>query len=127
MADPAQPMIDWINAAPPADLAVEVMVAFGPAGLPDANASHVDNARRLSDVADYLFRDYPRPTGFITFGRPVQPALLEAIQLLEHSELVYVRVIADSDRSWAATRLGLAALATGKPAVRQRIRDRTGA
>ena len=50
---------------------------------------------------------------------------MEAIQLLEHSELVYVRVVSD-ERRWSATRLGLATLADGKDAVRQRIRDRTG-
>jgi hypothetical protein len=51
---------------------------------------------------------------------------LEAVQLLEHSELVYVRFVADNDFRWSATRLGLTTLARGKAAVRQRITDRTG-
>jgi hypothetical protein len=53
---------------------------------------------------------------------------LEAVQLLEHAELLYVRSISDvaGACSWCATRLGLATLAEGKAAVRQRIKDRTG-
>jgi len=41
---------------------------------------------------------------------------LEAMQLLEHSELVYVRQIShvNGDRDWSATRFGLATLADGK-------------
>ncbi len=54
----------------------------------------------------------------------------EAMQLLEHAELVYVRRMPDfqdgSEVRWSVTRLGLAALASGKDAVRQRVRDRTG-
>lgn len=53
--------------------------------------------------------------------------ILEALQMLEHSELVYVRDISDlGSRRWQATRLGLATLASGKDAVRHRIKDRTG-
>jgi hypothetical protein len=35
-------------------------------------------------------------------------------------------VISDSSNYWCATRLGLATLGSGKAAVRQRIKDRTG-
>jgi len=45
---------------------------------------------------------------------------IEAVQLLEHAELVFVRFISTTDggRSWSATRLGLVMLAEGKAAVR---------
>jgi hypothetical protein len=58
--------------------------------------------------------------------------LLEAIQLLEHAELVYESRRTEPNDSpaisyWSATQLGLATLASGKAAVRQRVKDRTGA
>jgi hypothetical protein len=53
--------------------------------------------------------------------------ILEAVQLLEHAELVYISEISDYGyRSWNATRFGSATLAAGADAVRQRIKDRTG-
>jgi len=118
--DAAQPMIDWINNASAAELAVEVMAAFDP-----------QVPKRVPyicafELSDWMFRGYPERRGIILRARPVQEPMLEAIQLLEHSELVYVRLISDSDRYWSATRLGLATLADGKDAVRQRIKDRTG-
>ena len=120
--DPAQPMVDWIIAAPPAELAAELMSAFGP-----------ETPRRVpwlvsSDFEEWMFRGYPERTGLILPARPVVEPILEAIQLLEHAELVFVRYISTTDggRSWNATRLGLATLAEGKAAVRQRIKDRTG-
>jgi hypothetical protein len=119
--DPAQPMIDWIIAAPPAELAPELMEAFSP-----------EAPRRVpwigsSEFEEWMFRAYPKRTGLILAARPVQEPILEAIQLLEHAELVFVRFISTTDggRSWSATRLGLATLAEGKAAVRQRIKDRT--
>ncbi|HTQ17009.1 hypothetical protein [Mycobacterium sp.] len=113
-------MIDWINNASAAELAVEVMTAFDPQvpkRVPYICAS---------ELSDWMFRGYPERRGIILRARPVQEPMLEAIQLLEHSELVYVRLISDGDRYWSATRLGLATLADGKDAVRQRIKDRTG-
>jgi hypothetical protein len=120
--DAAQPMIDWITAAPPAELAAELMEAFNP-----------EIPRRVpwlgsTEFEEWMFRGYPQRTGFILPARPVQEPILEALQLLEHAELVFVRFISTTDggRSWSATRLGLATLADGKAAVRQRIKDRTG-
>ena len=53
--------------------------------------------------------------------------ILEAVQLLEHAELILISDITDSGTGfWSATRFGLATLAGGKDAVRQRIKDRTG-
>lgn len=118
--DPAQPMIDWINGAPPAELAAELMSAFDP------EASGRATPLALSDFRDWMFRGFPARSGFILPARPVQESMLEAIQLLEHSELLYARWIQDNESRWNATRLGLATLADGKAAVRQRIKDRTG-
>ncbi len=120
--DPGQSMIDWIVVAPPAELAPELMEAFSP-NIP----------RRVpwlgsDDFEEWMFPGYPKRTGLIVKARPVTEPILEAVQLLEHSELVYVRLMSDygAGRSWNATRLGLATLADGKAAVRQRIKDRTG-
>jgi hypothetical protein len=58
--------------------------------------------------------------------------LSEAMQLLEHAELVYVhlmnegKILTEGNAGWTVTRLGWALLANGKAAVRQRIKDRTG-
>ncbi|GAB3005774.1 hypothetical protein [Mycobacterium bourgelatii] len=118
--DPAQPMIDWINAAPPAELAAELMSAFDP-----AMARRVPELG-LSDFTSWMFRGYPERPGLIKPARPVREPILEAIQLLEHSELVYVRWIVNNEFRWSATRRGLTTLGAGKEAVRQRIKDRTG-
>jgi hypothetical protein len=56
--------------------------------------------------------------------------MAEAVQLLEHAELVYLYLMREfttgGNGGWSATQLGLATLAKGKDAVRQRIKDRTG-
>ena len=57
--------------------------------------------------------------------------LLEAVQLLQHAELIVNTYTPDTsyiqdEPTWSATRLGLAALASGKAMVTQRIKDRTG-
>lgn len=123
MADgePAQAMIDWINGAPPAELAVEVMAVFGPDGPRGGSTSR----QSIHQFIDWMFRGYPSPGLFRSY--PVSEPMLEAVQLLEHAELVYVTDIHDiGDRYWRATRLGLGTLLNGKAAVRQRIMDRTG-
>jgi hypothetical protein len=53
--------------------------------------------------------------------------ILEAIQLLEHSELVRKRWSGEhsANAEWRATKLSVAFLASGKAAVRQRIKDPT--
>jgi hypothetical protein len=54
VGDPAQPMFDWANSAPPAELAAEIMAAFGPDGAQGRPDSF--DAR---EVAIWLFRGYP--------------------------------------------------------------------
>ena len=124
--DPLQPMIGWLNSVPVADLAAELMAGFGPGGVGDR-----DGDVRPQPLTDWLFQvhGYPTPKrGFVIGSSPaLDVPIAEAIQLLEHAELIYVRAITDSGtRYWAATRFGLAALASGKAVVRQRIKDRTG-
>jgi hypothetical protein len=81
----------------------------------------------LYHFGEWMFRGYPKRQGLVLRARPVQESILEAVQLLEHAELIYVRAIStEGERDWCATRLGVATLADGTAAVRQRIRDRTG-
>jgi hypothetical protein len=107
----AQAMFDWANSAPPAELAVELMAAFGP--------DRYENGLTGTSLRNWLgcWEGRYRP-----LNRPID----EALQLLEHAELVCVREITDAGGYWAPTRFGLATLAHGKDAVRQRIKDRTG-
>ncbi len=118
--DPGQAMTDWINSAPPAELAAELMSVFGP------DAPGLARPLAVSEFRDWMFRGHPKPSGLVSRARPVHESMAEAIQLLEHAELVYPRMISNEELRWSATRLGLATLATGKYAVRQRIRERTG-
>ena len=84
-------MIDWINTAPPAELAAELMSAYDP------EVPRRVSWLALSEFSDWMFRGYPERTGLILRARPVQESILEAIQLLEHSELVYARFIVDNE------------------------------
>lgn len=118
--DPAQPMIDWINTVPPAELASELMAAFGPDGIRGGGVVSADS------LIDWMFRGYPRQTGIVLAARPVGGPIMEAVQLLEHSELLYLRWITNDTPVWSVTRLGTSLLEAGKDAVRQRIKDRTG-
>lgn len=71
------------------------------------------------------FAPTPNPGG-TTSGSYTRP-ISEALQLLDHAELVYhCHYLHPDDHGWSPTRLGLATLANGKAAVRQRIADRTG-
>jgi hypothetical protein len=60
--------------------------------------------------------------------RALNGPILDAMQLLEHAELIRVAWWGESSANaeWSATRLGLATFVRGKGAVRQRIKDRTG-
>jgi hypothetical protein len=124
--DPAQPMIEWVTNMPPADLAAELLGAFGPGGSKNTYGDFVTSG----DLVDWLFRGYPKPATSVK-SQLLRP-ITEAMQLLEHAELVYVFLMWDftvthsGNAGWTATRLGWALLAKGKDAVRQRIKDRTG-
>jgi len=128
----AQPLITWLNDIPPAEVAVELMAAFGPGG-----AGTGETGVSRDKLIAWLFREYPKPGapggGILTVNTaasyPVAKPVSEALQLLEHSELVMFDPWFDQNYpqlAWLATRLGLTALSSGKAAVRQRIADRTG-
>ena len=113
-------MIDWMNNVPPAELAAELMTAFSPDG--PHGGTHVSSY----DLTEWQFRGYPKQTGFFAAARPVGEAVSEAVQLLEHSELIYLGWFSNDYPVWSVTRLGTATLGSGKDAIRQRIKDRTG-
>ncbi len=123
MDDPAQPMVAWVRNAPAADLAAELMAAFGPDGVLSVGA--YGRGVLESSLVIWLLRAYPKPRG--DYIGELRAPISEALQLLEHAELVYHSHYRHSDEhGWSPTRLGLATLANGKAAVRQRIVDRTG-
>ncbi|WP_433566817.1 hypothetical protein ACQP1O_17490 [Nocardia sp. CA-151230] len=127
----ARAMIEWASTVSPADLAAELMAAFGPDGPKGGNDVHHSN------LVEWLFREHPNPGGYVfqggkSYGEPsrvyeqLHRPMREALQLLEHAELIYVGWIEAAYAAWSGTRLGRAVLANGKAAVRQRIFDRTG-
>ena len=108
-------MFDWINNAPPGDLAAELMGAYGAGGV----------SLGWTRFSEWMFREHPARKSAFAVGPAVRTPIVEAVQLLEHSELVMRYGLSDNEL-WEATRFGLATLAKGKDAVRQRIKDRTG-
>jgi hypothetical protein len=110
-----QPMFDWLNGVPIADLAAELMAAFS------SDPKGWEYARTIMCKL-FAAHGYPKPR--LGLGRPDYWPIEEAMQLLEHSEMVFK--MASEQECWRATRLGLATFAAGKDAVRQRIKDRTG-
>lgn len=128
----AQPLINWLNDTPPAEVAIELMEAFGSDGVAPFGAGV-----SRDKLVEWLFREYPKPgargRGIFAVNTaasyPVARPVSEALQLLEHSELVMFDPWFDQNYPqlmWVATRLGLTTLAAGKAAVRQRIAERTG-
>jgi len=97
-----------------------VMAAFGSDGI------RAGEAVGLDELSAWMLRGYPQRSGFITAARPVGGPLREAVQLLEHCELICLLWITNDAPVWTVTRLGTSTLAAGKDAVRQRIRDRSG-
>ena len=123
----ARAKLEWAESLPPADLAAELMsVAFRSSGDRDIRQM-ID--RLLSPKFDELQsrRGVKRAVGST---KELERTVLEAIQLLEHSELILCAQIHitgyDHEHHWRATRLGLEVGDIGKDVVRQRIKDRTG-
>jgi hypothetical protein len=113
-----QGRFEWLMGLSSADLAAELMPAFGPDG-----PRHGKDVHSLQLVS-WLMRRY-RDGGNVS--RPAEKlyaAVREAMQVLEHAELVHARQSGDGGLHWNATRLGAAALADGD--VRKRIKDRAG-
>lgn len=59
--DAAQPMIDWVCTAPPAEVAAELMAAFGPDG-PQRRGSGEGPSPAPIELAKWLFRGHPKPS-----------------------------------------------------------------
>jgi hypothetical protein len=125
---------------PPAtDLAAELMPAFGPDGPKggkDLSRSDLGGwilpqmlpqcEHKLSQQSLKALHAVVRMgTRGLRLGMELAP-ISEAVQLLEHAELVYESSRTEQDDYWSATQFGLATLGKGKAAVRQRIKDRTG-
>ena len=106
---------DGLMALSPADLAAELMPAFGPDGP--------GHGKNLSSVklVQWLLRGVRGIGGVSHPGVKLDAAVQEAMQVLEHSELVRAVQLRDMGRRWNATRSGEAALANGD--VRQQIKD----
>jgi hypothetical protein len=103
----AQAEFERLNALSPADLAVEVMPAFGP----DGPHGHGPNGGINILQALFWLNQAHFPSG-ISYIRQLQEPVREAIQALDHAGLVMTS--AGREGSWtAATRLGLASLADG--------------
>ncbi len=111
--DPARDEFSRLNALSPADLAGEIMAAFGPDGPRGGGDVTEDH------IARWLFRAHPRASSYATAARIV---ISETLQVLEHAELIRL------DKPWSAhnyltaTRVGCEALENGD--ARQVIYDR---
>ena len=110
--DPAQELAR-VNALSPADLAGEIIAAFGPQG-PRAGGDVTED-----HIATWLFRAYPRASRYATAARL---AVTEALQVLEHAELIRLDKPWSAPNYWSATRLGWEAIENGD--ARQVIYDR---
>jgi hypothetical protein len=62
----------------------------------------------------------------VAYGKLDAP-LREALQILEHAELVYLTVRSERPDTWTATSSGLEALARGKDAVSHSVLHRSNA
>jgi hypothetical protein len=98
---------------PGEDLAAVLMTAFGD-----------DNDLTEAELVKWLCRKYPNLAG--NTGRLETP-VREALQVLEHAELIYVSKMWDAHPYFRATRLGLLTLDQGDASVRQCIEDRIAA
>lgn len=107
---------------PTAELAAELMPAFGPDGPRRGKSlTHRELIKWMARNFDFKSRAH-RLLG----SEKLRDPILEALQVLEHAELVRITVDSDRADNWRATRSGLAALAGGKDVVRQRITMRPG-
>ncbi len=80
---------------------------------------HGKDLNRL--LVGWLLRGY-RGAGGVSNRLELDRAVLEALQVLEHADVVQLGT--RSPQGWSATGLGETALANGD--FRQRIKDRTG-
>jgi hypothetical protein len=108
---------EQLMALSPTDLAAELMPAFGPGGPRGGKNLNI------LQLVSWLLRGY-RGAGGGSRRQQLVTAVREAVQVLDHAELVQVRHLGSGGSLWNATRLGAASLANGD--YRQRIKDRPG-
>jgi hypothetical protein len=114
----AQAEFDRLNALSPADLALEVMPAFGPEGP----HGHGPNGG-INILQALLWLNQAHFPSGISYVSQLQEPVREAIQALDHAGLVLTS--AGQQGAWTgATRLGLASLADGT--LGQRVGGTTG-
>jgi hypothetical protein len=111
-----------------AELAAEIMwVAFHDRSDCDMSIKELIEWLLFPESPESNARDVKRVVGSTD---ELQWAVWEALQLLEHSELVVTAPIDvtgfDHKHRWRATRLGSVTMDCGKDVVRRRIKDRTG-
>ncbi len=103
----AQQETDRLVALSPADLASEVMPAFGPEGM-EVKSGHQAGAMQ---VTSWLLEDF---SGKVKYRQPVLGPTIEALGLLESAGLVTGHNFGSGNaQSYKATRQGLSALADG--------------
>jgi hypothetical protein len=99
------------------------MQAFGAGGpKPGKPLTHRDLAEWLLDRYEFPSRGLRA----VAYGKLDAP-LREALQILEHAELVYLTVRSERPDTWTATSSGLEALARGKDAVSHSVLHRSNA
>jgi len=100
-----------------------MLVSVPPEDLARVLLSAFLEGRDLSEakLVRWLHREYPDAADGDTvfLERPVR----EALQVLEHAELVYISFF-DSPPRWRITRLGMLCLNEGEDSIRQCIEDR---
>ena len=111
----AQAEADRLGALTPAELAVELMPVFGPEG---PKGRGPDGGINLLQIGIGLFEKTPRATSHM---RALQQPVREALQVLEHAELIN-RTTRQSGTWYNATRLGETALTEGT--VQQQVQER---
>ena len=102
----ARESADRLLSLPVADLAAEIMSAFGPNGVSTKYGQRIGALQ----VANWLLKQYPRGTGQL---KELLNPVREGLQALEHAELILRRPLGDGNFEWQVTRLGESALADG--------------
>ena len=106
---------DRLGALAPEELAVELMPVFGPDG---PKGRGPDGGINLLQVEAGLLDKTPRATKYMA---QLQQAVREALQVLEHAELIN-KTSRQSGTWYNATRLGQTALTDGT--VQQQVQER---
>jgi hypothetical protein len=101
----AQAETDRLLALPLADLAAEIMPAFGPGGI-DAGSGHSQGA---IEVTTWLLSSF---SGSVKYRQPILGPVIEGLQVLDNAGLVERRAFGGGS-TYHATRLGEASLADG--------------